>query len=129
MNRSTNEILLSDSAWWIVARGQTWGPFDYQWSSDLHGIELTFEGKKFGEVCSEDEFFADLSPFRIPVSVCRVAAIVSGSLAVSIAAAEDMDRRASRLAESLERFNYCRFTVRCNGESPQNSRPSSQEPR
>lgn len=126
MTPSANEIVLSDTAWWVVARGRTWGPFDYQWSDDLHGIELTYEGKKYGEVCSEEEFFADLSPFRIPVSVCRVAAIVAGSLAVSISAAEDTDQRASRLTESLQQFDFGRFIVRSDHSQPRSSGPPSE---
>jgi len=119
MNRPDNEILLCDTAWWIVHRGRIWGPFDYQWSSDLRGIELTYQGRKFGEVCSREEFFADLAPFRIPLAVSRVAAIVAGSLAVSISAAEDLDARGARLTRALEDLGYGRFLVRHADEFPE----------
>ncbi len=121
MKPAANEIILSETAWWIIARGQPWGPFDYQWSADLRGIELTFQGRKYGEVCSEDEFFADLAPFRIPVSVCRVAAIIAGSLAVSISAGEEPDRRVVRLSRALDEFGFGRFVVRKTEETPSGS--------
>ena len=108
----TNEIIIGDTAWWITSRGRKWGPFDYQWSSDLRGVELLFQGVKYGEVCSEDEFFADLAPFGLPISVCRVAAIVAGSLAVSLSSVEEMDVRASRLVSALEEFGFGRYSIR-----------------
>lgn len=125
MRRSDNEIILCETAWWIVSRGQAWGPFDYQWSTDLRGIELTFQGRKFGEVCSREEFFADLAPFRIPVSVSRVAAIVAGSLAVSISAAEVSNARALRLTRTLDDLGYGRFDVRSADEFPEKIPPES----
>lgn len=125
MRRSDNEIILCETAWWIVSRGQTWGPFDYQWSTDLRGIELTFQGRKFGEVCSREEFFADLAPFRIPVSVSRVAAIVAGSLAVSISSAEEPNARTTRLTRILDELGYGRFTVRTSDEFPEKIPPES----
>jgi len=127
MNRSINEIVLCRTAWWIVSRDQRWGPFDYQWSADLRGIEFTYQGEKFGEVCSADEFFADLSPFRIPISVCRVAAIVAGCLAVSVSVVEELDARASRLSHALDEFGFGRFTIRASDKLPEEYRPRSQD--
>jgi hypothetical protein len=118
MASQTNEIVISDSAWWIVSRGQHWGPFDYQWSSDLRGVELLFKGEKYGEVCSEDEFFADLAPFGLPISVCRVAAIIAGSVAVSLAAVEEADVRISRLVNALDEFGFGRYTIRNGVDAP-----------
>ncbi|MCH2212337.1 MAG: hypothetical protein MK110_13615 [Fuerstiella sp.] len=118
MNTSASEIVLFETKWWITSRGQTWGPFDYQWSDDLHGIEFTFQGCKFGEVCSLDEFFADLAPFQIPISVCRVATVVAGSLAVSLSLAESAKSRSSRLRNGLTEFGFHRFGIRNAVHSP-----------
>ncbi len=107
-----NEIIISDTVWWIRRRGQSWGPFEYQWSSDLRGVEFLLRGEKFGEVCSQEEFFADLAPFGLPISVCRVAAIIAGSVAVSLAAVEEPDIRVSRLIETLDEFGLGRYIVR-----------------
>ncbi len=112
-----NEIVLCDTAWWIVARGRVQGPFDYQWTSDLKGIEFLYRGVKFGEVCSEDELYADLSPFGLPISVCRVCAVVAGTLAMSLAALEDTETRTVRLTKALDEFGFSRFRVR-RADSP-----------
>jgi len=127
MNRTVNEIILCNTAWWIVSRRQTWGPFDYQWSTDLRGVEFTFQGSKFGEVCGKNEFFADLAPFRIPISVCRAAAIVAGSIAISISMAEDSEARASRISETLGEYEFGRFVVRISDRFPEEIRPRSQD--
>lgn len=113
-----NEIIISDSVWWIYSRGQSWGPFEYQWSSDLRGVEFLFRGEKFGEVCSREEFFADLAPFGLPISVCRVAAIIAGSVAASLAAVEEPDVRISRLIEALDDYGFGRYAVRRATETP-----------
>ena len=113
MNRPVNEIVLCNtSSWWIVCRSRMWGPFGYQWSTDLCGIELTFQGEKFGEICSREEFFVDLAPFRIPISVSRIAAIVGGSLAVSLSLVEAPGDRESRLSHALLEFGFGRFVIR-----------------
>jgi len=127
MTRVSNESSLCRTAWWIVSRGDIWGPFDYQWSTDLRGLELTFWGEKFGEICSADEFFADLAPFHIPISVCRVSAIVAGSLAVSVSIVETLDARAARLTRTLNDFGFGRFTVRIDDRPPARPQPRSQD--
>ncbi len=127
MNQPVNEIILCDTSWWIISRGRTWGPFDYQWSTDLRGIELTFQGEKFGEVCSTDEFFADLAPFQIPISVSRIAAIVAGSLAVSLSLVEESGARESRLSRALLEFGFGRFVIRDSDQLSEESQPRSQD--
>ena len=108
----SDEIVLDETAFWVATRGRCFGPFDYQWSHDLRGIELTYQGTKFGEICSGDELFADLTEFQLPMSVCRVAVITAGTLAAGIADGHCMDRRVATLIESLESFGYQRFRVR-----------------
>lgn len=113
-----NQIIISESVWWIASRGRKWGPFEYQWSSDLRGVEFLFRGEKYGEVCSEDEFFADLAPFGLPISVCRVAAIIAGSVATSLSAVEEPDVRISRMVTALDEFGFGRFTIRRSVDAP-----------
>ena len=55
-----------------------YGPFDYEWTTDFCGVEMLYDGQKFGEYCSCDEIFADLKPFRLPMSVVRVTSVVMG---------------------------------------------------
>jgi hypothetical protein len=55
-----------------------YGPFDYEWTTDFCGVEMLYDGQKFGEYCSCDEIFADLKPFRLPMRVVRVTSIVMG---------------------------------------------------
>lgn len=112
MTSTADEILLDETAFWVATRGRCFGPFDYEWSSDLRGMELTYQGTKFGEICGPEELFADLTEFRLPMSVCRVAVITAGILAAGISEGHCEDRRVSSLVESLDSFGYSRFQVR-----------------
>lgn len=111
--RPDNEIIFHESGFWVVFRRRLFGPFDYQWSGDLYGIEFTYQGRKFGEVCSEDELFADLGPFGLPMTVCRVAALTIGIMAVGIRCGGYPEDREIRLAELLRHHGLQRFSVRC----------------
>lgn len=112
MRYPANEILLQKTGFWVTARGQTFGPFDYQWSLDLRGLELLYQGRKFGEICSPDSLFADLTEFQLPMSVCRVAVITLGVLANGLSSGECRDQQASRLLGALDQFGYSRFQLR-----------------
>lgn len=113
MSRSVpNEIILNDDKFWIVSRHVLFGPFDYQWSGDLYGIEFNYQGQKFGEVCSDEEFFADLKPFGLPISVARVAALTAGVIAVGIRSGSSLDERVSHLIGLLQQFDLQRFSIR-----------------
>lgn len=119
MSRSVpNEIILNEDKFWIVSRHILFGPFDYQWSGDLHGIEFHYQGQKFGEVCSDEEFFADLRPFGLPISVSRVAALTAGSIAVGIRTGTSLDERVTHLISLLQQFDLQRFSIR--ESSPRN---------
>ena len=107
-----NEIILNDDKFWIVSRQELFGPFNYQWSGDLYGIEFTYQGQKFGEVCSEDEYYADLKPFGLPISVARVAALIAGTLVVSIRSGTSTDERVTHLISLLQKFDLDRFRIR-----------------
>ena len=111
-----DEILLEKTAFWVAARGRCFGPFDYQWSQDLRGVELTFQGKKFGEICGPEELFADLAEFKLPMSVCRVAVITAGTMAAGIARGDCTDERISQLTDALDDFGFGRFKVRLASE-------------
>ncbi len=108
----SNEIILNDDKFWIVSRNELFGPFNYQWSGDLYGIEFTYKGEKFGEVCSDDELFADLKPFGLPITVSRVAALTAGSIAFGIRAGSCVDQRVIHLIELLQQFELQRFRIR-----------------
>lgn len=107
-----DEIILDLDQFWIVRRRRLFGPFDYQWSSDLYGIELTYRGEKFGEVCGEDEVFADLKPFRLPITVARVATLTAGALIAGIRAGTCRDARVAHLLALLQEHRLQRFRVR-----------------
>ena len=107
-----NEIILNDDKFWIVSRQGLYGPFVYQWSGDLYGIEFTYQGQKFGEVCSDEELYADLKPFGLPISVARVAALVAGAIVVSIRSGTSTDERVSHLISLLQQFDMERFSIR-----------------
>ncbi|MDG1896199.1 MAG: hypothetical protein P8J37_14950 [Fuerstiella sp.] len=112
MKSTDSEILIDDTAFWVATRGRCFGPFDYQWSPDLRGVELTYQGSKFGEICSDEELYADLAEFNLPISVCEVAAITAGTLAVGIAEGRCVEQRVSNLLTLLEKFGFSRFRVR-----------------
>jgi hypothetical protein len=115
---ASNEIILNDDKFWIVSRNELFGPFDYQWSGDLYGIEFTYQGEKFGEVCSEEEFFADLKPFGLPLNVARVAALTAGVIAFGIRAGSSLDERVSHLIGLLQTFHLDRFQIRESSPRP-----------
>lgn len=115
---AANEIILNDDKFWIVSRNELFGPFDYQWSGDLYGIEFNYQGEKFGEVCSDEEFFADLKPFGLPLSVARVAALTAGVIAFGIRAGSSLDERVSHLISLLQKFDLGRFQIRESSPRP-----------
>jgi hypothetical protein len=108
-----DEIVLQGDQFWIVRRRRMFGPFDYQWSMDLYGIQLRYQGREFGEICSETDFFADLKPFGLPLTVARVAALTAGTIVFGIRAGTSVDERIRHLHELLQRFDLQRFAVRC----------------
>jgi len=113
-----NEIILDNDKFWIVSRHELFGPFDYQWSMDLYGIEFNYQGIKFGEVCSEEEFFADLKPFGLPITVARVAALTAGVLAYGIRSGHSLEERILHLTALLRRFELGRFRIRESSAHP-----------
>ena len=74
----THGVRIEDTRVWVTHRRLEYGPFDYEWIPNLRGIELMFRGCKFGEILSEEEIYADLSEYRLPVRVVEVAVLVLG---------------------------------------------------
>lgn len=99
---------------WVTHRRRRYGPFDYQWSKDLRGLEMTFRGHKFGEHCSSEEIFADLKEFRLPRSVVEVASIVMGCLLYGIVHELSELQRREFLIEHLCEQGYERFAKSCH---------------
>lgn len=90
------------TAFWIVHRCKEYGPFDYQWSKDLYGIELIYAGEKFGEVVNANQLHADLSEYGLPRKVIRIAAIVLGSIAFGINQGWSDERRIAYARDNLK---------------------------
>jgi hypothetical protein len=103
---------------WVVHRRREFGPFDYEWSRELDGIELWYSGHKFGEICSEDEIFADLAEFRLPLRVVQVASVVFGSTLQSILAGDSARERRLKLIRLLTEHGYERFLSIDEGPAP-----------
>lgn len=94
-------LRFEETAFWVVHRGKEHGPFDYQWSKDLYGIELIYAGEKFGEFVDDSQLHADLSQYKLPRKVVRVAAIALGSMVFGIRQGWNTERRLEFIQENL----------------------------
>lgn len=95
-------LRFEDSRFWIRHRRREYGPFDYEWSTDLYGVELTYQGRKFGEICSEREIYADLEGFGLPARVTEVASIVAGCMLFGLLNGLHEDERSALLRTHLD---------------------------
>ena len=102
-------LKLDETSFSVIHRGLEYGPFDYEWSSDMRGVELTFRGAKFGEICSQDEFFADLREFGLPMRVVEVASIVMGCIVSHIGRGLSADQRRALIERRLREFGCSNF--------------------
>lgn len=91
-------------------RRREYGPFDYEWSRDLGGIEMLYRGEKFGEFCGRDAMTADLKEYRLPMTVVEVASIVLGCIIQGIVSGTGSQQRNDNLIEQLQASGYERFT-------------------
>ena len=114
---SSHGLCFEGSRFWVIHRRRKYGPFDYEWSKDFHGVELTYAGKKFGEYCSREEIFADLKEFQLPRTVVEVGSIVLGSTVFGILNGMKEDARRKLILDQLETEGYERFT---HGTDPEN---------
>ena len=80
----THGVRFLDTAFVVIHRRREYGPFDYEWSTDLHSVDLTYRGVKYGEVCSPAQLYVDLREFRLPQRVVQVAMLVTGGVLQSL---------------------------------------------
>ena len=97
-------LRFEETAFWVLHRGKEYGPFDYQWSKDLRGVEFMYAGDKFGEFVNDEQLHADLSSYDLPRKVKRVASIVLGSTVFGILQGWDNERRRQFAHQNLERI-------------------------
>lgn len=106
---TSHGIELDGSRFWVIHRRQKYGPFDYEWSSDFRGVELLYNGVKFGEYCSVEELFADLKPFDLPMSVVSVTSIVMGCVLFSVFHGFREGERYDLISARLREHGFDRF--------------------
>ena len=81
---SSRGLRFEETRFWVTHRRREYGPFDYDWSRDFCGVELLYQGRKFGEYCNPAELFADLKPFRLPMRVVEVTSVVVGAVLLGV---------------------------------------------
>ena len=104
-------VFMDQTRFWVVHRREFYGPFDYQWSIDLRGIEFLYQDKKYGECCSEEEFFADLKCFQLPKRVSQVATIVTGTVVSCIFHCVATSDRIRQISSNLESMGLERYIL------------------
>ena len=102
-------LRFSGSQFWVIHRRRAYGPFDYQWSKDFSGIELQYQGEKFGEYCSVEEIYADLKPFRLPMRVVEVASVVLGATLYGLLNGLSEEEKRDNLVCQLKKHGLGRF--------------------
>jgi len=105
----TPRLRFEGTRFWVTHRRRSFGPFDYEWSKDFCGVELTYRGRKFGEYCSTDEIFADLKEFELPTTVVEVSSIVLGCVIFGVLNGLNEAERRSLLIERLTSSGYAKF--------------------
>lgn len=106
---SPHGLRFAESRFWVTHRRREYGPFDYEWSKDLRGVELTYRDQKFGEYCSDDEIYADLTEFKLPLSVVEVGSIVIGCIVFALLNGLGQLEFAELLTERLKASGHGRF--------------------
>ena len=101
------------SAFWV--RHREFGPFDYEWSRDMLGIEFLYQRKKFGEYCSDDEISADLKEFQLPMRVVEVTAVVSGSIIFGIIHGFSQAEKKAILLKNLQESQLSKYAENIEG--------------
>jgi len=107
--KPSHGIRFEQTRFWITHRRREYGPFDYDWSADLRGMELLYQGVKFGEICSVNEIFADLHEFRLPTRVVEVACVVLGCIVLGVSCGFNERERSALLVDTLHQFNCHQF--------------------
>jgi hypothetical protein len=106
---ATHGIVFQGSRFWVTHRRRRYGPFDYEWSKDFAGIELMFDGDKFGEYCGIEEIFADLKAYHLPAAVVPVATIVIGCVVFGVLNGLPEAERTRLVIEQLTQRGFERF--------------------
>jgi len=70
---------------------------------------MLYRGEKFGEYCSREELYADLRPFRLPLSVVNVTSIVMGCVLWGVLNGLSESEREHLVQTRLSEFGYERF--------------------
>ncbi|MCA8995612.1 MAG: hypothetical protein KDA80_01445 [Planctomycetaceae bacterium] len=109
---NSHGLRFDETQFWVIHRRVEYGPFDYDWSTDLRGIEFLYQGRKFGEVCSAGEIFADLKEFSLPMRVVEVASVVLGCTVLGICNGFSSGERENLLVETLKEFDCDDFIPR-----------------
>jgi len=107
----SHAVEIDGSRFWVIHRRRKYGPFDYERSADFRGVELLYDGCKFGEYCSVEELFADLKPFHLPMSVVSVTSIVMGCVLFGVFHGLPESERRELVAERLRDHGYDRFAL------------------
>jgi hypothetical protein len=94
-------VRFTETGFTVIHRRREYGLFDYQWTPEMDGVELHYQGRKFGEICSPAEIQADLKEFRLPRRVVEVATIVLGNLLAGILAGQTESQRHARIWSAL----------------------------
>jgi len=103
------------TAFWVRHRHREYGPFDYQWASDLAGIELYYRSTKFGEFCSADEISADLREFQLPMRVVEVSSVVCGAMILGLVNGFDTPTKKKIVQQKLKIHGLQRFADSLEG--------------
>jgi hypothetical protein len=112
---ASHGLRFDGSRFWVMHRQQEYGPFDYQWSTDLRGLEMIYQGEKFGEHCSENQIYADLKEFHLPQSVVAVGSIVLGCTLYGIVNSLCDEERREFMVQRLREHGYEKFAESCHG--------------
>lgn len=112
---SASGIRFEGSAFWVRHRHREFGPFDYEWSRDMLGIEFLYQRKKFGEYCSDEEISADLKEFKLPMRVVEVTAVVCGSIIFGIIHGFSQAEKKAILLKNLQLSRMTQFAEDIKG--------------
>lgn len=104
-------VFMDGTRFWVLHRRKYYGPFDYQWSIDLRGVEFLYQRQKYGECCSDEEFFADLKPYQLPSRVTEVSTVVLGTVVLSVFHCITGQDRIEQISSNLKTAGLERYTI------------------
>lgn len=70
---------------------------------------MLYRGEKFGEYCSQEELYADLRPYRLPLRVVEVTSIVMGCVLWGVLHGLTETEREQLVVTRLRDFGFERF--------------------